>query len=280
MKKGISTWAFSSGDYAEKFALAKQCGFDGVELSLDAEGEVSLSSSEADIARITVAAKNAGIELYSVASSLYWSYSHTSESKAEREKVKDITKKQIEVAAWAGCDTILVVPGATGVDFAPSLGVVAYEDAYKRAQEALSELAPFAEAHHVAIGVENVWNKFLTSPLEMKHFLDEINHPYIGSYFDVGNVLATGYPEHWISTLGKHIKKVHFKDFKRSIGNLDGFCDLLAGDVNYPAVMKALKDIGYDNWVTAEVNPYQTHNEVMLCHTSMAMDKILSEIEK
>lgn len=277
MKKGISTWAFSSGSYAERFALAKQYGFDGVELSLDEEGEVSLSSSEADISKVVKAAKENGIELYSVASGLYWSYSHTSDNKAEREKAKEITKKQIEVAAWAGCDTILVVPGATGVDFAPQLGVVAYEDAYKRAQEVLAELAPFAEEHRVVIGAENVWNKFLTSPLEMKRFLEEINHPYIGSYFDVGNVLQNGYPEHWIPLLGKHIKKVHFKDFKRSIGNIDGFCDLLTGDVDYVAVMKALREIGYDGWLTAEVNPYRKHNEVMLAHTSMAMDKILAE---
>ena len=276
MKKGISTWAFTENDYASQFALAKKCGFDGVELSLDEEGEVSLSSTEADISKIAASAKEEGIELYSIASGLYWRYAYTSEDKAQREKAKDITKKQIEIAALAGCDTILVVPGATGVDFAPALGVVAYDDAYKRAQEALCELAPYAETCHVSIGVENVWNKFLTSPLEMKTFLEAINSPYVGSYFDVGNVLLNSYPEHWIRILGKHIRKVHFKDFKRCINS---FCDLLAGDVNYHEVMTALSDIHYDNWVTAEVNPYHTHNEVMLCHTSMAMDKILHRDE-
>ena len=109
----------------------------------------------------------------------------------------------------------------------------------------------------------------------MKQFIDEIDNPFVGSYFDVGNVLVNGYPEHWINILGSRIKKVHFKDFKRSIGTIDGFCDLLAGDVNYPAVMDAFNSIGYDDWVTAEVSPYPANNEVMLMHTSMAMDKIL-----
>lgn len=275
MKKGISIWAFSDGSYAENFALAKKYGFEGVELSLDAEGEVSLTSNEKDISRIVASAADAGIELYSIATGLYWSNALTAEDKIQREKTKDIVKKHIEVAAWAGCDTILVVPGATGVDFAPQLGVTAYDEAYKRSQESLSELATVAQAYGVSIGIENVWNKFLTSPLEMKQFIDEIDNPFIGSYFDVGNVLVNSYPEHWIKILDKRIKKIHFKDFKRSIGNIDGFCDLLAGDVNYPEVMRALKEITYNDWVTAEVFPYKNHNEVMLQHTSIAMDKIL-----
>lgn len=275
MKKGISIWAFSGGSYAENFALAKKYGFEGVELSLDAEGEVSLQSSEADIAAIVESAKNAGIELYSIASGLYWSNALTAESKIQREKTKDIVKKHIEVAALAGCDTILVVPGATGVDFAPELGITEYDAAYERSREALSELAPFAQSHGVSIGVENVWNKFLTSPLEMKQFIDEIGNPFVGAYFDVGNVLVNSYPEHWIKILGERIKKVHFKDFKRSIGNIEGFCDLLAGDVDYCSVMNAFEAIDYNDWVTAEVFPYKNHNEVMLQHTSIAMDKIL-----
>lgn len=275
MKKGISIWAFSGGTYAENFDLVKRFGFDGVELSLDAEGETSLQSTEKEILSVKQSAQDAGIELYSMATGLYWQYSLTSNDESVRKKAKDIVKKQIETAAILDCNTILVVPGATGVDFAPSLGVTDYDTAYQRAQDALCDLASFAESHKVAIGIENVWNKFLLSPLEMKQFIDEIDNPFVGSYFDVGNVLVNGYPEHWINILGSRIKKVHFKDFKRSIGTIDGFCDLLAGDVNYPAVMDAFNSIGYDDWVTAEVSPYPANNEVMLMHTSMAMDKIL-----
>ena len=221
-------------------------------------------------------AKDAGIELYSLASGLGWSFSLVSDDEKERELAKTYVKKQLEIAAALGCDTILVVPGHTGVDFAPDLGVVPYDVAYMRSQDAMRELAPYAEKAGVYLGVENVWNKFLLSPLEMKNFIDEVGSPYIQSYFDVGNVLVNSYPEHWINILGSRIKKVHFKDFKRSIGNLDAFCDILAGDVDYKAVMAAFKNVGYDNWVTAEVGPYQTDNTVQLKHTSAAMDYILS----
>ena len=114
------------------------------------------------------------------------------------------------------------------------------------------------------------------TPLEMRTFIDEINSPWIQSYFDVGNVLLTSYPEHWIKILGKRISKVHFKDFKTSIGNLEGFCDLLTGDVNYKAVMDAFKNAGYDGWATCETGPYKTNNEVNLKHISDAMDYIFS----
>src|SRR5690606_16928419 len=103
----------------------------------------------------------------------------------------------------------------------------------------------------VQVCVENVWNKFLLSPLEMRGFLDGLKSSSVGSYFDVGNVLATGYPEHWIQLLGSRIKRVHFKDYRRAVGTADGFCDLLSGDVNWPGVVSALCSIGYDGWVTA-----------------------------
>lgn len=275
MKKGISIWAFCGGTLAENFKLAKQTGFDGVELSLDEEGELSLSTTKEEALAIKATADAAGIALYSIATGLYWKYSFTSDDAAQREKAKEVAKKQLELASWLGCDTILVVPGAVGVDFAPDLGVVDYDVAYSRSAEAMKELAPVAEKYGVAIGAENVWNKFLLSPLEMRSFVDEIGSSFVGSYFDVGNVLVNGYPEQWIKILGSRIKKVHFKDFKRYIGNAAGFCDLLAGEVDYKAVAEALAAIGYDGWVTAEVSPYASNNEIMLRHTSMAMDYIL-----
>lgn len=275
MKKGISTWAFSEATYAERFELAKKHGFEGVELALDAEGELALTSDKDALAKIKKSAADNGIELYSIATGLYWANSLASDDADMRKRAFDTATKQLECAAELGCDTILVVPGATGVDFAPELGVTDYADAYDRAVEAMKKLSVSAEKLGVSIGVENVWNKFLTSPTDMAAFIDKVDSDFVGSYFDVGNVLVNGYPEHWIKILGKRIKKVHFKDFKRSVGTLEGFCDLLAGDVDYSAVMAALKNAGYDGWVTAEVFPYKAHNEVMLAHTSHAMDIIL-----
>jgi len=277
VKKGISIWSFTQEKYKEIFMQAKEFGFDGVELSLDEKGVVSLESNEKDLLEVRAMANECGIELYSVATGLYWNNLLTSADKVQREKTKNIVKKHIETAAILGCDTILVVPGATGVDFAPQLGITPYKDAYRYALEAIGELAAFAQQHKVNIGIENVWNKFLLSPLEMKAFIDEVNNPFVGAYFDVGNVVINSYPEHWIDILGKRIKKVHFKDFKRCIGTADAVCDLLAGDVDFDEVMKALHEIGYDDWVTAEVGTYKKHNEMMLQHTSIAMDIILKK---
>lgn len=276
MKKGISIWSFPAAPLAESFALAKDAGFEGVEVALDEVGEVSLSSTERDLLRVKQAAADAGIELYSVACGLYWKYWLTADDPSERQKAKDIVKKELEVAATLGCDTVLVVPGAVNADFEDPNKVVDYKCAYMRSMEALTELKSDAERLGVAIGVENVWNKFLTSPMEMASFLDAIGSEFVGSYFDVGNVLFNGYPEHWIRILGDKIKKVHFKDYRKAAGGLHGFVDLLAGDVDYPAVMQALAEIGYDGWVSAEMIPnYKYYTEAIVYNTSNAMDRIL-----
>ena len=124
-----------------------------------------------------------------------------------------------------------------------------------------------------------IWNKFLLSPLEMRDFIDKFSSAYAGAYFDVGNVVYSGYPEHWIKILGKRIKKVHLKDYRRVAGGLHGFVDLLSGDVDYPAVIKALKEINYDGWLTAEMLPPYTHyTDQILINTSLSMDRIINMV--
>ena len=147
---------------------------------------------------------------------------------------------------------------------------------YERALEGLSALKSYAEGLEVNIGLENVWNKFLLSPMEMRDFIDKVDSEYVGSYFDVGNTLYCSYPEDWVRILGKRIKKVHFKDYRMEAGGLHGFVDLLAGDVDYPEVVRALEEIGYDDWVSAEMIPnYKHYTETIIYNTSNAMDKIL-----
>ena len=275
MKKGISIWSFAETDLRKCMEIAKDAGFDGVELSLDEHGLVSMDSTKEDIMKVKEMADEVGIELYSVASGLYWTYNYTSANEENVKRAKEITKKQLQVASWLGCDTILVVPGAVEVAFDPG-EVVEYDVAYDRALSALCELAPVAESLKVAIGVENVWNRFLLSPMEMAGFIDKVGSDYVGAYFDVGNVLFSGYPEHWIKILNKRIKKVHFKDYRRAAGDLHGFVDILAGEVNWPGVMEKLEKVGYDGWVSAEMIPPYTHYpETIVYNTSNAMDKIL-----
>jgi len=214
--------------------------------------------------------------LSSLATGLFWDYSLSSSDDKLRNKAKGIVKKMLELASYLGVDTILVVPGAVDIFFKPEAEIVPYDLAYKRSLEALGECVPTAEKYKVSIGIENVWNKFLLSPLEMRNFIDKVGSEYLGAYFDVGNALLTGYPEHWIRILGKRIKKVHIKDFKVSIGNVNGFCDLLEGDVNWAEVMKALRQVGYNDYITAEIVPaYPQYPEALLYNTSKSMDFIL-----
>lgn len=275
MKKGISIWSFAETDLKKCMILAKDAGFDGIELALDENGPVSMSSTKDDILKVKEMAKEIGLELYSVACGLYWTYNYTSANEENVKRAKEITKKQLEVASWLGCDTILVVPGAVEVAFDPG-EVVEYDVAYERTLCALRELAPVAEKLKVSIAIENVWNRFLLSPMEMAEIIDKVGSEYVGSYFDVGNVLFSGYPEHWIKILNKRIKKVHFKDYRRAAGDMHGFVDLLAGEVNWQKVMEQLKNIEYDGWVTAEMLPPYTHYpEAIIYNTSNSMDKIM-----
>lgn len=277
IKKAINIWSFKAGTSVTScLEIAKTAGFDGIELALNETGEVSLTSTEKELLEIKKYAQDTEIELPSLATGLYWSYSLTSESKLIRDKAKSIVKKQLEMAAVIGADTILVVPGAVGVDFVSDSEIVSYDKAYDYALEALTELKAEAESFKVSIGIENVWNKFLLSPLEMRDFIDKVNSDFIGAYLDVGNIIYTGYPEQWIRILASRIKKIHFKDFRRSVGTLSGFVDLLAGDVNFPEVVKALHEINYHSYVTAEMLPnYTHHTNQIIFNTSNSMDQIL-----
>ncbi|MCD6336510.1 MAG: sugar phosphate isomerase/epimerase [Candidatus Latescibacteria bacterium] len=276
MKKSINQWAFAKDTAKGCMELAKDAGFEAIELALAEDGDITLNSTETEIRALRETADRIEIELASLATGLFWSYSLTSNDADTRKKALDVAKKELEVAAWLGVDAILVVPGAVGVDFVPESEVIPYDVAYKRALAAIRELAPVAEQLKVAVCVENVWNKFLLSPLEMRDFVDAVDSEYVGVYFDVGNVIPMGYPEHWIQILGKRIKRVHFKDFRRNVGTLDGFVDLLEGDVNWPGVMAALRRIGYNSYATAEmIPPYTHHPEALVCNTSRSMDYIL-----
>lgn len=277
MKKGISIWSFPAQSLKDSFMLAKDAGFDGVEVALDEnEGELTLASTEKEILEVKKQAADIGIELYSVASGLYWNYWLSSEDATERQKARDIVKKQLETASVLGCQSILVIPGAVNAEFAAPGRIVDYETTYKNSLESICKVKEYAEQYKVEIGLENVWNKFLLSPIEMREFIDKVGSDYVGSYLDIGNTLANGFPEHWIKALGKRIKKVHFKDYRVEAGGLHGFVDLLAGDVNYPAVTSALEEIGYDGWVTAEMIPnYKYYTETIIYNTSNAMDRIL-----
>ena len=182
----------------------------------------------------------------------------------------------LAAAPLLGTAAILLIPGAVEVFFMPDSEVSPYDVAYDRALELVKSLVPSAEKHGVHIGIENVWNKMFMSPLELAGFIDAAGSPWVGSYFDVGNVVKFGYPEQWVRILGKRIKRVHFKDYRIDAGFPQGFVDLLAGEVNWPEVMKAFREVGYDGWVAPEmIPPYKHCATQIIYNSSAAVDAIL-----
>lgn len=276
MKKGINFWSFPDGTSLKDAAeLAADAGFQGIEYCMSEDGELGLQADDKEILQVRRMTEDLGLEISSLASWVPWNHSLTSNNPESRTIARDVIKKLLETGSLLGVDTVLVVPGYVGVDFVPGTEICEYDKVYDRALDAVLELEPLARDLKVSMGIENVWNKFLLSPLEFRDFIDKVDSPFVGAYFDVGNVLLTGYPEHWIRILGSRIKKVHFKDYRREPGGFGSFVDLLAGDVNYPAVMDAFAEIGYDGYCNAEMMPpYKHFPEQIIYNTSATMDRI------
>lgn len=246
MKKGVFLGCFPSElSIEECFAMAGEAGFDGVEIRVDE----ALIENPSRVREIRALAER-GLPIHAVMAAVGRRPSITANEPDERARASELLAATIRVAAELGAGAALVVPGAV-------TDQISYANAWDRAQTALGNLAQTADDAGVTLCVENVWNKFLLSPLEMRRFVDEIDHPRVKVYFDVGNVLVFGYPEQWIEILGKRIERVHVKDFRTQVGNITGFVQLLEGDVNWPAVVSALQRTGYDGFLTAEVSPYR-----------------------
>jgi hexulose-6-phosphate isomerase len=263
----------------QRLEVARAAGFEGVEVNLEPGEAVTLDSTVDDLASIRAKVESNGLVISAVYSRLQWSFPITSQVKDKRARGQAIIEQLVKAAPTLGTDVVLTLPGAVDNSlFAADPEIVAYDSAYSTAQEVLRAIARGAAANAgVILAVENTWNKFLLSPLEFRRFIDEIDSPLVGVYFDVGNALRTGVPQDWIRILGNSIKRVHLKDFRTSVGNINGFVNLLEGDVEWPAVIDSLQGIGYDSWLTAEVLPsYRHHSHRLVEATSAAMDSIIA----
>jgi len=262
MKISASYWMFEGGleaqrPIADAMQEAKRLGFDAIELAVASKGVLTHEATQAQCDDIVAKANEIGIEISSLASGENWTCSPTSNDPDVRQNSIQFNRMAIQIAKWLGTDAYLYVPGAVDVFFLPEAEVIPYDVCLQRAGEAIHQILPTAKEAGVALCIENVWNKFLLSPIEMRDFIDRFHAQAVGVYFDVGNVLLTGYPDQWIRILGRRIKRVHVKDFKRSVGTVEGFVDLLEGDVDFEAIKAALVDIGYDGYVTAEMLPFE-----------------------
>jgi len=276
MYSQISYWAFRGQGIVQAMQMAKEAGFAGIELAVGDSG-LTASSSAAECRVLADVAKKAKLKLGSVASGLLWGANPASKDKAVRERALELTDQCLRVTAGLGCEHLLVLSGHVDVFWEPDAEVVPYDDCYDRSVTFLKAVAKMAKKHGVIACVENVWNRFLSSPLEFRRLLKEVHSEHVQMYFDVGNVWAFGYPQHWISVLDKYIARVHVKDFRRSVGNASGFCKLGAGDVPLKESLRLLKKIKYNGPVTAEVGPGKddTDDRAFLRETAKKLDELL-----
>ncbi len=238
--------------WEERYALAAQCGFEGV--------EAPPFENEDDAQRHADAAAEAGIRLHSVIFGGWGDpLSHADESVAAAGL--NALEASIRGASIIGADTVLLVPGVVNAD-------TRYIEAYERSQQRIREILPLAEELEIVIAVENVWNNFLLSPLEFAQYVDEFESPWLQAYFDVGNVVAFGWPQDWIRTLGERIAKIHYKDFTRSTRDWE---NLGEGDVDWLEVRQALEEVGYNDYVTSELS---SGDEDYLTDVAERMDRI------
>jgi L-ribulose-5-phosphate 3-epimerase len=239
---------------AQKFALAKKCGFEGVELN----GPIQ------DLAvakEVGAQAKQAGVPIHSVVNG--WG-GPLSDPRPERvEKGLASMEVSLRCAQAVGADAVLLVPAVVTEE-------VGYGEAWERSQKNVRKLLPLAKELQVTIAVENVWNKFLLSPLEFARYVDEFDDPWLRAYLDVGNMILFGFAQDWLRTVGKRIVKIHLKDFKRQGSQ---WTNLLDGDVNWPQVRQALDEIGYRGYLTPEL---AGGDEAYLTDLSRRVDKILA----
>jgi L-ribulose-5-phosphate 3-epimerase len=282
MLKAINAWSFPGGlegtlDPMEALRLAKQYGFEAIELCIGQQGALSLDSSEHECRALAAEASHLGIAIPSVASGLYWTRSLGDRDPAARERARHDIEVMTQIAHWLGAQTLLTIPGSVDVFFLPERAAQPYEEVWDYASQGIREVLPIAERLGVRLGVENVWNRFLLSPREMATFIDQFGSPWVGAYVDVANLMPFGYPQDWLRTLGRRVVGVHFKDFRRAVGTVEGFVDLLEGDVPWPEVVSALREIGYTGAVAAELIPcYANSPLVRVANTSRAMDAILA----
>jgi len=256
----------------EKFRQAKNAGFEAIELRFG--GEVSPSLSSDEVKRLGDAAREAGIQIASMwVGGEFRSSPINSPDPAVRARSLEGLKQAIEMAAQLHCGALLLYLCRLGDG--PKL-LYGYEDTWNRVSAELPKAIPWAQEGKVVLTPENVWNKFIVSPLEMRAFVDQFHSPWLQTHFDIGNVMQYGYPQDWILTLGPRIKRVHVKDYKLSNRTEQGhFCDLLEGDVDWKEVMAALVKVGYQGFLSPEIGQ-DPNNPDKLRQVSESLDKILA----
>jgi len=242
--------------YGDRLRMARDAGFEVIQAHTTAD------QHEAE--EIKRAAGDAGIRIDSVMNKAHWEYPLSSADPDVVRKSLDGMRTSLHNAKLWGSYAVLLVPAVVNEN-------TTYQAAWERSQKQIRTLIPLAEQLRVVIAIEEVWNRFLLSPLEFAAYIDQFHSPWVKAWFDVGNVVLYGYPQDWIRTLGKRIVEVHLKDFKRT-GNCYKWVNLGEGDVNWAEVRKALAEIGYSGAATVELD---AGDETYLRDVSDRVDRLV-----
>ena len=279
MIKGISYLSFENGlanneSIESALSQTKSNGFDALELSVSSEGVINTDTSKAECEIIRKKIDDSGIFVDSIATGMSWGVSPTSDDESIRKKSISLHQDALKVASYLDCKALLFVPGVVKSPISPE--IVRYDKALERLREAINQMLPIAEDLNVDLCMENVWNGFFYSPIELRDFVDSFDSDKLGVYLDIGNLIGyQQYPPHWIELLNSRIKRVQIKDFK---DNFDwtgsySFCDIGAGDVPWNETITALNSIQYESTIIAEMLPW---DETILSRTSLAMDQLFN----
>ena len=282
MLKSINLWAFP---YPERMSLrecmqlAKDAGFDGIELNYDLDNDLSPKSGAKEYAAIRSMADEIGIRISGLCSFLFWPYPLTSNDPVKRERGIELAGKIAQAAHDLGVENVLVVPGAVHIPWRTDHEPVPNDVCDQRAREAVGRLEKQAGKLKVSLNMENIFfNGYLMTPMEMNAFVDGLGSEHVKVHFDTGNISMFQHAEHWVPILGKRTKNIHFKEFtkKGTDYSLETFRPLLDGTTNWPAVIEALDATGYRGFVTFEYfHPYPHYPEALIYQTSDSLDRIL-----
>ena len=282
MKKSINLWAFP---YPEKMTLeqclqlAKDAGFDGIELNYDLDNDLSPKAGTKELHAVRKMAEKIGIDISGLCSFLFWPYPLTSNDPEKRARALELASKMTQAAHDLGTENLLVVPGAVHIPWRTDYEPVPNDVCDRRAREAVAKLLPQAEKLGVSMNIENIFfNGYLMTPGEMITFCDSFHSEYLRVHFDTGNIMLFQFPEHWISILGTRIKNVHLKEFtkKGTDHSLESFRPLLDGTTDWPAVIEAFDTSGYRGYLTFEYfHPYLHYPEALVYQTSDSLNRIL-----
>ena len=281
-RKSINLWAFpypQRMNLEQCLRLAKDAGFDAVELNYDLESDLSPRHGTAEYVAIRRLAETIGIGISGVCSFLFWPYPLTSNDPDKRRRGLELAGMMAACAHDLGTENLLVVPGAVCIPWRTDHEPVPNDVCLARAREAVGRLVPDAERLGVKLNMENIFfNGFLMTPQEMADFVDGFGSDHVKVHFDTGNIMMYQYPEHWIRILGARIQNVHLKEFtkKGTDTSLESFRPLLDGTTNWPAVMQAFTEVGYRGHLTFEYfHPYEHYPEALVFQTSDSLDRLL-----